>query len=951
MMKIMKASAGSGKTYNLSRTYIDMLLSQEDIHAYRHILAVTFTNKATAEMKARILKDLSSVAETDGRARTILREMLHDYSAFAVSTIDRFFQQTLRAFAREIGQFADYQVELDRVSLIREAMDRILDSLSEDQTELVAWLKRSVSEAIENGSRVRLEESLYDMGRRLKSSEFSNMVSGYVRDAGREFSKERLADVHKVCTGIILDFFGRARDLGKLEGTLKEGKVISNPAVKIDWPKAGETRNNEALAELFDREYAVYLTAFYIDANIYYLGLAGEFLRQFDALMKEKNVICIDDSNSILKDIIDGSDAPFVYEKIGVRYDHYLLDEFQDTSGIQWANFLPLLKESDARANDNLIVGDVKQSIYRWRDSDWRLLGGEAAREFPGAECVTLGGNWRSTEEVVRFNNSFFTFASGFLGKQDIYSDVAQQHCEPEDMQPGYVGVKFVDSDVQTMEAVTACVAGARAAGAAWHDIAVLVRGNSEGARVALALIAEGIPVISDDSLMISSSAVVSRLLALLRCIENPEDGISAYLVRKMRISFPSNYHSLVDLCESLLRSIKDFDAGSFDSEVAFIQAFMDELQAWTAAHGNSLGEFLKYWDGQDRAISSPENADSVRVMTVHKSKGLEFPCVIFPFAEKVVFYKNDVHWCRLPADKAPDSRLEGIYPVNLTSESAGSLFAPCYEAERDMQIVDNLNIFYVALTRAGKSLHIISRTPSKNLKESIDKGRDRKEAYGNFGQLLYKYLVDRQHSKSEFGQAYDFSLMPRRNRGDAAPEVLAASYPSVETGQRLALSTDAAEFFGPDGTVGLQASSRLRGIVLHDILSDVYVPGDLPDAVRGAVLDGRLDAADAAGAEELLARRIAAHPEWFTAECSEIRNEAAAFDADGTHLRPDRVIISSDGRSATVIDFKFGRFESKYETQILSYCSLYRKLGYDISGSYLWFVADDKVIEIIDKI
>lgn len=914
-MRILKASAGSGKTYALSKTYIKLLLDSEDPYAYRHILAVTFTNKATAEMKSRILRDLKELSSTDDKARRILSDILHDYSAFAVSTIDKFFQQTLKAFSREIGQFSSYQVELDRDSLIRESMDRILDGLTEDQDELIDWLRQSVMAKVEQGQRFNIDESLYEIGSRLKSEEHRELQEKYGIDDAEAFSKERLSSVRARCREVIRDFEEKARAAG-LE--FAPGEKIRKPGVRA-------IKANPELDPLFGKPYECYCTAYILDGKIFSLGLAGEFYKCFDELLKEKNVMPLDDSNTILRDIIDGSDAPFIYEKVGVRYDHFLLDEFQDTSRIQWSNFLPLLKESESNAPadrgdkvSNLIVGDVKQSIYRWRDSDWRLLGMEVEKEFPNAYSEVMKDNWRSCAEVVDFNNRFFSFAAKAIGTT-IYGDVTQ-NTQCKDRQRGHVRVSFAENQ---MDSVVESVWNARNAGARWSDIAVLVRGRHDGADIAEKLIAEGWPVISDDSLALKSSLTVRRLVSLLNHIDNPGNTVGSYLAGELGTETPAMHHSLLDLCENLLRSIK---VG--DGETLFVQAFMDELRGWVDINGNNLRSFLKYWNDADPYIGSPENADSIRILTIHKSKGLEFPHVIFPFADKVNLFKDGSHWCRLNADSTPlGETVNGIYPVSLSSSSEQTLFADAYHKEREMQAVDNINVFYVALTRAAKSLHIISKIPSKKFRDALDKGR---QEYVNFSEMLYEFCS--KSTDSNYGVAYDFSSMERKPSDEVRD--FPANYPSFEIKGRISASEDAFDFFGENGVTGSAASARLSGIELHKALESVRTLDDL---------DRTIDS----GSYEMLESRILAHPEWFSSDT--VRNEVTIIDTRGNENRPDRVILGKDG-SVTIIDYKFGGEKINfYASQVRRYMSLYRQLGYQKVQGFLWYVSDDVVEEVHD--
>ena len=911
-MKIVKASAGSGKTHTLSHSYMDLLLGSDDRYAYRHVLAVTFTNKATAEMKARILRDLASEARTKPKARQILTDILHDYSAFGISTIDKFFQQTLRAFSREIGQFSQYQIELDRDSLITEAMDRILDSLTEDQTELLGWLQQSVMDKVEQGQRFSIEEGLYEIGKLLKTEEYRQLRVECGVPEEEAFGKERLSAIRKSCRKVIKDFEDRSRALGR--ETPKGEKVA-------DLKKTERKNADPALVDLFDKSYGTYCTALMIDRLIFSLGLAGEFHKEFEALLHDRNVMPIDDSNTILRDIIDGSDAPFVYEKLGVRYEHFLLDEFQDTSRVQWDNFLPLLKESESRGGKSLIVGDVKQSIYRWRNSDWNLLGSEVGAEFPLAEVQTLENNWRSCSGIVNFNNAFFADAAKRLGLGDLYSDVGQK-IKSKDSQSGLVRATFTSDQTA---AVLSSIEDARAAGAMWKDIAILVRGNEEGRGIAEVLIGKKIPVVSDDSLHVNTSLTVRRLVSLLSCIDDPTDTVGCFLAASLGISPEAGHHSLLDLCEELLRGLEAHDPQAFEGEVLFVQAFMDDLRNWTEGNGNNVRSFLKHWKETDLKIGSPETSDAVRVMTIHKSKGLEFPYVIFPWADKVPLSKAGTHWCSIDCSRSElGSEVSGIYPAPLSGTSAGTLFEEAWEKEKEMQLVDNLNVFYVAMTRAVCCLHVIAKNPSKTCADAVAKKKD--YDWKNLSELLFNHVGGDFNYIS--GTMYDFSSLKREVVSELE---FPTRYASIPLGGRLTESSEALDFFGPEGQVGARASARINGIVLHEILSRVQRPEDLTPAV---------------GQEEyeLLSSRIAAHREWFDGNG---RNEASIFGPDGAEHRPDRVVFGAEDGSVTVIDYKFGEPRRSHRTQVAEYCSLYRSLGYGTVRGLLWYVLEDRVEEI----
>ena len=915
-MKIIKASAGSGKTYTLSHTYLDYLLRSDDPWAYRHLLAVTFTNKATAEMKDRILRDLAAAAEGDTpeakRARHYLIGILHDYGAFGVSTIDRFFQQTLRCFARELGQVNSYKVELDSKSLIVEAMDRVLDGVTEKDVELIGWLRQNASEQLRSTGRFSIDEGLQAMGLGLKSEEYRKLKEINGIDEQTACSKERLYSVRRLCRKVIADFEAKAESLGLSRG--KSGR--------FEWPNKTQMKNEE-VAGLFEKDFAAYDTAAIVEKQIYGLGVAREFEREYDALLKEKNVMPLSESNRLLKKIIDGSDAPFVYEKTGTRYSHYMLDEFQDTSRIQWENFLPLLRDADA-SGENLVVGDVKQSIYRWRDSDWHLLGEEVKREFPSAKERDLEGNWRSARQIVEFNNDFFSFTSEKLGLSDIYSNVRQNVCSSEP-QDGFVRVTFTSDQG---DAVLQSINDALEAGARPGDIAILVRQRVDGARIAETLRQAKVNFISDDTLDLKSASSVRRLVSLLSYYDNPTNSVCEYLAKSTGVDFPESYHSLVDFCEALIRSLKEKLPEVFETETVYLAAFMDIIQEFTSVNGNDLKAFVRYWDERnDCYIGTPATSEAVRILTVHKAKGLEFPHVIFPFADKVELFKPDDCWCYLDGGgTALGHEADGIYNVLLSSKSAHNLFADAFAEEYRMQVVDNINTFYVALTRASKSMHIIAKSVADTKVGPLKKGKD--IDWSNFSELLYARCGC--FDDISYGTPYDFNLMAREQAGAVCQ--MDMKYVSIPLGGRLKASQDASDYFGEDGLTGGAASGRLRGIELHAALSAASSSADLP-------LD--LEAEDRA----MLAARMDARPEWF-ADASSARNELSIFGADGSLNRPDRVVQAPDG-TITIIDYKFGAERDSYLWQVRRYMKLYRQMGHSNVRGYVWYVPEDRVVEV----
>mgnify|MGYP004454534841 FL=1 len=931
MINIFKASAGSGKTHTLSKTYLDLLLKADSKTAYRNILAVTFTNKATEEMKERILQDLAKEGKTNPRAREILINLLHDYGSFSVSTIDKFFQQALRAFSRELGSSGNYQIELDKASLTKEAMDRVLDDLTEKDKDLLGWFTKQLETALDNGESFHLESSLYEM-----AEEFGDVNEKFTYD------KKKLTELKAKCKEIVDTFhkdvyenalcidtatWGKtaAKGLAQYAGTPTKYKDSVKAANATTLAKLAETAGCEAMYALMNpqgRRWKEYRTARMVEKVIFTLGLAEEFYSKLAIIEEEKGVISLDESTNLLRDIIDGSDAPFIYEKLGVRFNHFLLDEFQDTSVVQWENFKPLLANSVSEGYSNIIVGDVKQSIYRWRNSDWNLLDKEIEENFKGkVKVITLKENWRSTQSIVNFNNGFFPFAADNLGLSTIYADV-QQEVKVEDSQQGCVTVDFCEDE---LEMIDGYIEQAVAAGAKMSDMAILLRTNGEGKKVAEYLLSKGYSVISDDSLDLKSSLIIRKIVSYLHSLCNNSDSLNTYLSESLEIDSEREYHSLIDLVDGVIKDLSETHPDEIKGQTLFIQSFMDDILEWTSIHGNDLRQYLKHWEESKIAISSPNDPNAIRITTVHKSKGLAFPIVIFPFAEKVGLFKEDTLWCHLDSDAEMGESFDSIFPIVLGKSSGDSFFSESLKNEMEMQRIDNLNIFYVCLTRARKEMHIIAKNPPKSL-------IDGKSSPNDLSQLLYLYCEQNGYT---FGSPYRWNEASKKE--DSEIEEFDAEYETYgmnpeACSKRFVASSDAWDYFSEEG---IGQSKRLRGIEQHALLSKIRTSDDAPEVLRSIEPQTR----------ELLLERISAHSEWFSPELKTL-NEVAIIDSFGNTNRPDRVLVDEEGR-VTVIDFKFGEEDEKYSGQVRRYMRLFREMGYGEVSGYIWYVPIDKIIQV----
>ncbi len=627
---------------------------------------------------------------------------------------------------------------------------------------------------------------------------------------------------------------------------------------------------------------------------------------------------------------------------------------------MQWENFKPLIANSDSQGFENLLVGDVKQSIYRWRGSDWNLMAREVAQDFPESDQGSLQENWRSLSNIVEFNNGFFEYAATYLDGlygentgitiSSIYGKGAdgfeKQLVRSKEAAQGSVEAIFCLPD-EELDYVLATVEKVLAAGALPGDITVLVRDNNAGSEVAAFLMEKGYDVISDDSLRIKASPVVRKLVSLLSSVRNPEDTIGSYLAAREGLDIGQTaYHSLTDLCERLVRLLSKTEE-SFADETLYIQSFMDYVLDFVNVNGNSLDEFLKAWEAADPKVSSPSDVNSVRVMTIHKSKGLEFPYVIFPFSEKVELFRSGHVWTVPDLEGTPvEGAGKAAFDVQLSSKSSGTLFEEDYKRDLLLQYIDNINTYYVALTRASKGMTIISEIgckPDKGLsgilRSFLDESEDFEREVTEDESVIYTR-----------GELYDFCSMGRKVEDIGKLEPGYPSFPlnpepgpedtNVRERGRLKFTAESVDFFTEEGAARLEA--RHNGTVMHDILSRVVVPSDLPSSVRKAVLDGEVEPSQEEELVRFLASRIASHPEWFPADGEGIFNEVSLIDTDGREWRPDRVIVR-DG-SVTVVDYKFGERDPRYARQVGRYASIYRRMGWNDVRTAIWYVNSDLV-------
>lgn len=1077
MLTIYRASAGSGKTYTLTGEYLTLLFSSST--AYRRILAVTFTNKATDEMKSRIVEELYNLSSgrqsgyvsllsgtfsmdehaVRKQARTILISILHDYSAFNISTIDRFFQQTMRAFTREIGLQGGYGLEMDQDMVLTEAIDNLLASLEKPENkELLGWLIRFAEDKVENGSEWNLRKDISQLSREI----FKESYKAFEKDVKEDITDKKALEAYKeTLYSIIRSEESRAKELGEkglsvlkrfnlapddfkggsrsplfflqklVAGEMKEPSATfcgladnteaaftakTSPEIRQTITAAFDGGLNACILEivqLFSNQKA-YLTAREVVRFYYTLGILNDVSSRIMEYRKDKNIMLIADTTELLNKVIGGSDAPFIYEKTGVNVDNYMIDEFQDTSGMQWNNFRPLIKESLAHDRFNLIVGDVKQSIYRFRNSDWKLLDQQVGVDFrqEGVTDKVLDVNWRSCRCIVEFNNAFFTTAPLLLQamfnqglESSTLSETEQQYINekivraydklyqlvPDRLQDkdGHVRIEFMEAtdDADWKELALArlpsVIEQLQDNGYALRDIAILVRTNNDGARVADTLLnyKDEYPsehykydIISDDALFIASSSAVRFLVAILRYMRNPEDTTSRRMAVfdymlittpqeqdniSSQVVFENDFppeikyqlqvlsrESLYEITEGLLRLFNDYFK---DSEQVFIQAFLDMVLEYTEKESADISRFLKWWDekGCRKTIVTPDAQDAIRILTVHKSKGLGFKAVILPFGEWEIDHKPMkpvVLWCH-PEEK-PFNKLH-LVPVRYSSTLSKTIFAREYYEEKLHAYIDNLNTLYVAFTRAKEELIVFSPRPEKEDKIAGMSGLlwiGLQTACGTStrdGMPLADLAssFDEENGVFESGQWWHPAAKGKDDKLQAE-EIEMKRIVSVTPQDRLRLRLRGKGFF-------FDNEQRKHGTLMHDVLSKIRTSKDIFSSVESYRFAGVIDKSESDVLVKRLTQLLASSQiaSWFDGSSS-VLNEVDILFGNGLSKRPDRVMIN--GRHVVVVDYKFGLLEDrKYHSQIRNYVKLIRQMGYEEVKGYIWYVELSKIEQV----
>lgn len=1080
-LTIYKASAGSGKTFTLSVEYIKLLI--KDPQSYRSTLAVTFTNKATEEMKLRILSQLYGIWKLlpdsksyidkikedlditeeymSERAGIALHNIVHNYSYFRIETIDSFFQSVLRNLARELDLTANLRIELNDYQIERNAVDELINSLDEN-SELLTWIMEYIRENMDDdkdwnviGNIKRFGENIFreyyktnskKLNERLLEEGFFKQYTTKLRQMRNEAEVEMQNEAAQFFdalnhNGIEINDLNNGKNgpagyFIKIKKGIYNNTIVTKRLQKVldegsesSWVKQKSSKETQGIVrelanstltplvhhaeDVRQKNWYIYGSAVLTLRHLNQLRLLNSIENKVRMMNVEQNRFLLSDTHTLLHSLIRDTDSPFIFEKIGNYLENIMIDEFQDTSTVQWQNFKVLLEEcmSHGEQQGNLIVGDVKQSIYRWRSGDWRMLN-NIEREFPYLNSMlnvcSLDTNYRSSRRVITFNNAFFKHASEleYAAQKSstpdtsspeqlkkAYSDVAQKVPSFRDNH-GYVSINLLPNEdyrQQALQKTAEAVSLLLDSGANYSDIAILVRSND-----IIQLIAEffanelpDVKIVSDEAFRLDSSVSVNIIVNAMLWLTHPDNILAkayiakayqTYVLKKSEqetnklLATAEGIDSalpcaLIDKRNDLLtmpifelaeQIYTLFNIGNIKGEDAYLYAFYDALTDFIANNTADIDSFVEEWNDSIAEKTIQASAiDGIRIITIHQSKGLEFEHVVIPFCDWTLEKGNTI-WCTPQVE--PYNELP-LIPVDFSaSQMKGTIYEFDYNEEHLQNCVDNLNLLYVAFTRAASSLFVIAQrgTPSSrsyiveqaitDIKlegSSLDGDPSDKKA-----ELLFSYgeleIVETKTKKKS-----DNIFTPEVENMNVDMATFSNKVEFKQSNKSRDFVADDDE--NTDDDDRKQLSYIKTGKILHYLFSTINTTDDIDTSLAQLEMDGLIEESDTniKRLRDMLHKRFSNRQvaDWFSSRWT-LFNECTILDYDAAtdtvrEHRPDRVMKDEKTGEVVIVDFKFGSPRPEYVEQVNRYKALTQNMGYPNVKGYLWFVYSNRIEEV----
>lgn len=1061
---IYNASAGSGKTYSLAKSYLRIVLGSKNPELFRNLLAITFTNKAVFEMKSRIIEYLTvfssekSLFQPDSmflelskelkiapmelqmRSQVVLKHILHNYAAFSVSTIDGFNHQLIRNFAFDLRLNQFFEVQLDSKTLLQRAVDNLLNRAGTDE-ELTELLTDFSKEKIKEDKNWDISRELLQVANMLTNEnhywEFNSLKNKNLDDF--HLLKKTLQQIRKTSVitiqnisnaflnllaengldrtafyrGLIFSFFEKLsqnpeKEPSSWESDWQESLVNGEELYTKKYKESGNPSLVDSLQPQFINYFLEVKSAFgrmnFAKNALRFvipLALLNRIQNEIEIIKEEENILPIWEFNGLIFNELSSQPAPFIYERIGERYRHYFIDEFQDTSILQWENLIPLILNAlqsetiGKQRGSLLLVGDAKQSIYRWRggkaEQFMQLYSGAKNPFFVKGEVLNLEENYRSLEKIISFNNDFFRFISDkFQSEQyrNLYQNTQQNYPEvkrQKNLPEGYVSIQFVDLELDEEEnneseitenplletfnereliycqAILETINRANEAGATDRDITILVRSNREGSAVASFLSSKGRNIISPDSLLLKNVTSIRFLISLLNLLHNPK---SEELKAKMLFEFvamknPQNMHQFIvkyldepidiffsdygfslqqfnaySIFEGVAFAINCFDLAK-DSD-AYLTHFMDLIFDFKNTNKGGLADFLTFWEEEkDKlSISSPEGLNAITIMTIHKSKGLSSPVIIYAFADnKLIESRSETIW--YPVDKERFSGFEKL--LIQTSKSLVNFEPETQEIilqYQEQNLLDQINVLYVAMTRPESFLYVISSLPQNPEKEA------KTETYGT----LLKHFLEEKRIWADSKTHYEFGapIFPLQKEDKTTETDTLIHFQKGWSVPNYKIATGASFLWDTS-----QKEAIEKGNLIHELLSKVIYYDDLEKVMEKYLEEGILsDTQYQVIYPQLFSLINNPQIKDFFTEKYEYFIEREFVTELGKYFRPDRIVFDRKSKQAIIIDYKTGKPSDKYQKQMQNYALHLSKLGWEVIRKYLVYLEEGEVMQ-----